>query len=84
MPAKTSKPTDPWAALDAIMATEPEPMGEEWFTCAQFADRYKINPRTAHAKLADMARKGKLDKWVGRREGQAGGHFSKYRVKGAQ
>jgi len=81
MPAKTSKRTDPWAALDAIMATDPEPMGPEWFTCAEFADRYKMNPRTAHAKLANMARQGLLDKWSGRREGHSGGHFCKFRMK---
>jgi len=81
MPRKTLRPTDPWAAMDALMACDPEPTGPGWFTVAEFADRYKICRRTAHQRLLEMGRKGLLEKWIGRREGVSGGHATKWKAK---
>jgi hypothetical protein len=43
MPAKTSKLTDPFAAIDAIVAETSGPTGPEWFTIAQYTKRYGGN-----------------------------------------
>jgi len=72
---------DPWAALDAIMATEPEPMGPEWFTVREFAQRYKMSTRNAQQKLGAMYDAGQLNRWRGRRQGQPGSGFRKYSAK---
>lgn len=81
MPRKTSRPTDPWAAMDALMAYEPEPTGPEWFTVQEFVQRYKMVHRTGHARLLDMERRGTVEKWIGHREGCRGGHVTKWRLK---
>lgn len=79
MPAKTSKPTDPWAALDAIMATEPEPMGAEWFTVLDFANRYKMGRSGAQSRCQKLCNAGLAETWAG--VVSATGKFTrKYRV----
>lgn len=65
MPAKTSRAIDPWAALDAIMATEPEPMGEEWFTADDVMERYGLSSQGARGRVLKLERQGKLDVWRG-------------------
>lgn len=81
MPRKTSKRTDPWAALDAIMKQDDEPVGDGWFSTQEFADRYNISYRNSFNRLEAMYRAGTVDRWRGRRVGKSGGQFSKYRLK---
>jgi hypothetical protein len=65
MPAKKSANTDPWAAMDALMAAEPEPMGPEWFTLQDFAARYNLSRSGAQSALGRLMRDGKVDNWTG-------------------
>ena len=61
-----TKPTDnPWAKLDALMKTEPEPMGAEWFTVGQFAARYGMSPEGSRARIHRMKAAKKLEHWKG-------------------
>lgn len=60
-----SKPTNPWAALDSIIKREAEPIGEEWFTAQQFAERYRLSIQGAHGKLNRLVSRGILKKWCG-------------------
>ncbi len=61
-----TKPTDnPWAKLDALMTVEPEPMGGEWFTVEQFAQRYGMSLPGAGQKLTRLHATGKLKRWKG-------------------
>ena len=93
MPAKTSKRTnhgyrtdllvkqsDPWAALDAIMATEPEPMGPEWLTLWQLADRFNLSRPGAQHRAEKWLREGRISVWTGKL-GQSKRIGNKYRVK---
>lgn len=66
MPARTSKATDPWAALDAIMAQEAEPQGKEWFTLDQMAARYGFSHQTARREAKDLVSRGLAEQWHGR------------------
>jgi hypothetical protein len=50
------KSTNPWAAIDAIVKTSPEPTGSEWFTADQYTERYGGNVRHNMAKLRRDAR----------------------------
>ncbi len=80
----SSKPTkiDPWAAMDALMAKNPEPMGKEWMTTNEIAARYGISYRNAHANMMKQLTLGKVERWMGRRTGgKMGGPFSKWKVK---
>lgn len=61
---KRSSPSDPWAALDRIMKSDPEPVGPEWFTVEQFSARYELS-RHAHRKLMDMLDSGVVERWKG-------------------
>lgn len=55
-------PGDPWAALDKLYNSNPEPMGAEWFTVQEFAGRYgKSRPGAASCLKEDK----RLEKWVG-------------------
>ena len=64
---KQSNLSDPWAALDAIMATDPEPMGPEWFTRSQFQERYKFKSTAgAQRRLDGLEREGLVEKWTGK------------------
>ena len=65
MPRPTSKATDPWAALDAIVKREQEPMGPEWFTAEQFAERYQRSYSGAQSKCYRMVKSGLLKQWKG-------------------
>lgn len=62
MPAKTSSRIDPWAALDALMKTEPEPTGPEWFTVDQYTARYGGSRGHNYQKLI---RDRRLEQWKG-------------------
>lgn len=65
MPRPTSTSIDPWAAIDAIVQREAEPMGPEWFTVEQFADRYKLGAGRAWAVCNGLVKQGKLRHWKG-------------------
>lgn len=77
MPQKTSKATNPWAALDALMKTDPEPTGPEWFTVVQYTQRYGGSRSGNAAKLAFDPR---LASWKGLVR-STGKITIKYRVK---
>lgn len=47
---KTKQP-NPWAALDAVMKTDPEPTGPDWFTVEEFTLRYGGSTSNNHKKL---------------------------------
>jgi len=40
---------NPWAEMDALMNSNVEPTGEEWFTTEQFAGRYGLTVAAAQA-----------------------------------
>lgn len=65
MPAKKSQLTNPWAAIDALMKTDPEPTGPEWFTVEAFATRYGMSIPGAGQKLTRLAVAGTMDRWSG-------------------
>lgn len=76
---KTTK-SNPWAAMDAIVNANPEPMGEEWFTAESVAARYNITFAAAQGRLTRMSAAGKLEAWKGMaRENSR--TTRKYRVK---
>lgn len=62
MPRKTSTPTSPWAAIDALVRSNPEPTGPEWFTAAQYMERYGGAHAAVHRKLSADPR---FEKWTG-------------------
>lgn len=59
------KSSSPWSRLDAIMKSDPEPTGPEWFTAEQFCQRYGISFGHAHQKLRAMKAEGKVEAWKG-------------------
>lgn len=61
---KTTK-SNPWAAMDAIVNANPEPMGEEWFTVEQFATRYQCTEASAFSRLSRLHAIGTVDRWAG-------------------
>ncbi len=77
---KTKTQHNPWAALDALMKTDPEPMGPEWFTIGQFAVRYDMTHAGAAVRLGKMERAKNVVKWKGRVAG-CSGIKCKYRLK---
>lgn len=63
MQAQKSKNTkDPWAAIDAIVLANKEPMGEEWFTIDQYRARYGGSREGTASKLNRDLR---FEKWRG-------------------
>lgn len=72
--------SDPWAALDAIMATEPEPTGNGWFTVIDFAKRYNMSRSGAQSRCQKLLITGKADTWIGV-AASTGNVTRKYRVK---
>lgn len=56
------KQSNPWAAIDAIVKANPEPVGPEWFTVKEYSDRYGGAPNQNHAKLSADPR---FKKWTG-------------------
>lgn len=79
MASKTTKPINPFAALDTLLLQEAEPTGPEWFTVNQFASHYQYSRSHAHAKLRELERTGKLTSWKGRINGISG-HTVKYKA----
>lgn len=69
---KTKTQSNPWAALDALMKADPEPMGPEWFTIGQFAVRYDLTHCGAAVRLGKMERAKQVVKWKGRIVGSTG------------
>lgn len=65
MPRKTSRPTDPWAAMDALMAADTEPQGAEWFTRLDVQRRYNLTRSAAANRILRWERLGKLETWKG-------------------
>ena len=54
--------TNPWAAIDAIVKANPEPMGPEWFTVNDYTARYGGSNAQNHVKLSADTR---FKKWTG-------------------
>ena len=75
-----TKTQSPWARLDAMMKTDPEPTGPEWFTIGQFAARYDLSHAGAAVRLNKMERTKKVVRWKGRVAGSCGVKC-KYRLK---
>ena len=65
MQAKKSPVTDPWAAIDALVKTDPEPTGPEWFTLKEFSQRYGLSLYGATARLRKLEQAGKVKSWQG-------------------
>lgn len=82
MPAPKSKPIDPWAAVDRLLAKEVEPTSPGWFTLYDFAERYKMSRTGAQDKLRRMVEAGTLELWKGRSVAAGGAVIKKYRVRG--
>jgi hypothetical protein len=61
---KPSK-NNPWAAMDAIVNTNPEPMGDGWFSTQEYVDRYKCTRDSAYGRLLRMKAAGLVDRWSG-------------------
>jgi hypothetical protein len=80
MPAKKSQLTNPWAAIDALMKTDPEPTSPEWFTIRQFAVRYGLTHGGAAVRLLKMERAKHVISWKGRAAGSSCIKL-KYRLK---
>lgn len=74
MRAQKSKATNPWDAIDALVKTEPEPTGPEWFTIKQYTARYGGNIQHNQRKLRDDFR---FEMWTD----PARRKPSKYRIK---
>jgi len=65
MPAKKSPLIDPWAAIDALVKADPEPVGDGWFTLYDFMERYNLSDYGARARLRKLERAGKVKSWKG-------------------
>ena len=61
----TKKQSDPWAAMDALMRTKPEPVGAEWFTVEQFRARYDLTNRQARDRLTKLQHEKRIEIWKG-------------------
>jgi len=70
---KTKKQSNPWAALDAMMKSDPEPTGPEWFTVQQYTERYGGSVQHNTSKLN---RDTRLKRWKG-----TSGHNRRITVK---
>lgn len=66
-----------WAEMDKLYASNPEPMGAEWFTVEQFALRYGLSRSGAAHRLRGDNR---LESWVGH-GGPKKRILRKYRIK---
>lgn len=65
MQAKTSPHIDPWAAMDALVKTTAEPVGNGWFTLNDFMQRYDLSDYGARARLRKLEKAGKVESWKG-------------------
>lgn len=65
MSARKSKATDPWAAMDEMLAADKEPTGPDWFTVEQLMARYGLSQAGTHAKLKRLHAQGRVEKWFG-------------------
>jgi hypothetical protein len=74
---KSSK-KNPWAAMDAMINANPEPMEEEWFTIAEYCKRYPCTADSARHKLIRLRENGLVEQWKG--SGKTG-IISKWRAK---
>jgi hypothetical protein len=54
------KPTNPWAAIDAIVKAAPEPTGPGWFSIEEYTERYGGNP--AH-NMAKLRKDPRFERW---------------------
>ena len=59
------KTQDPWAEMDKIMAANKRPEGNEWFTVAQYVERYGMSRSASLDRLRKMVKAGTLDHWRG-------------------
>ena len=58
--------TDPWAKIDALIASEGKPQGEGWLTVRQFASRFGMKPESSQVrrKLNRLVENGLLERAV--------------------
>lgn len=55
----------PWARLDAMFAADKEPTGPEWFTLAEFMERYGLGYEMACKRVERLKKGGTLEQWLG-------------------
>lgn len=65
MPARTSKATNPWAAIDDVIRGEFEPIGQEWRDIQQLKQAWGINRSNAMTRANKLVQEGKLKRWSG-------------------
>jgi hypothetical protein len=70
-------PGDPWAALDKLYNSNPEPTGPEWFTVQEYAERYGLSINGSASRLNNDKR---LEKWIGM-GGPNKRTLAKYRIR---
>lgn len=56
---------DPWARLDAMFASDKEPTGPEWFTLAEFQERYALGYEMACKRVERLKKAGTVEQWLG-------------------
>jgi hypothetical protein len=56
---------DPWEKMDVIMGESREPMGPEWITVRQFAQRYAMREQRAMDHLKRLVAGGRAEVWRG-------------------
>lgn len=71
--------SDPWARLDAMFAAAKEPTGPEWFTQAQFRERYELGEVQARKRLEKLKKAGTVEQWLGYSKAERR-HLAKYRL----
>lgn len=71
---------NPWAAMDAIVNANPEPIGDGWFSTQEYIDRYKCTRDSAHNRLCGMKDRGIVEHWTGN-GGPKQRVIAKWRVK---
>lgn len=56
--------TDPWAKIDALIASEGKPQGEGWLTVRQFATRFGMTPGSEQVRrrLNRLVQSGVLER----------------------
>ncbi len=64
---------DPWTQLDALIAVNLEPKGDDWFTLRQFRERYNLKDAKARNEVEKLLMMGRLEEW-------RGAHSKKYRL----
>jgi len=82
MRQQISKPTNPFAAIDLLLGVEKEPVGDEWFSTAQYMAHSGLTKSAARAALEKLFKNGKLERWQGKCSTTLR-RVSKFRIKAA-